>query len=139
MVDIALEYGVGCEQKYLTGVKVVAMLVKQIRNTLHKYRGFTTTRNAIYQKSRHFFMANDQVLLFLDGGSNGLHMRGAALRKRCQQKRILNSHTGIKVCVKRVCLNVELTTQLQVHPDSSTIGLIGRWAVILIVVHLSYR
>ena len=81
-------------------------------------------------------MADDEVLLFLDGGGNGLHVLGALCGKRLQQQRVLDGDIGVEIRAKRFALDVELTAVEQVDFDGAAVGLVGGGAVFLVVVHL---
>ena len=84
-------------------------------------------------------MADNHVLLFLDGSGNSLHLRGALAGKRGQQQLILDGYGGVEAGVEFVSCNVELAAQLQVDVDGTAIRFVGGGAVGLVVVHLRHR
>lgn len=56
----------------------------------------------------HILVADDEVLLLLDGGGDGLHVFGAAARKAIAQQRVLDGDIGVEIRAKRFALDVEL-------------------------------
>ena len=84
-------------------------------------------------------MAHDGVLLLLDGGRDGLHLRGALLRERREQERVLDGDGGVEVGVQAVFLDVELAAQLEIDADGAAVGHVGGAAVVLVVVGLGHR
>ena len=70
--------------------------------------------DAVDEQHVAILMADNLVLLLLDGGRDVLHPRGALLGKRGQKHGILNRHRGVEIRVEAVGFDVELAAQLQV-------------------------
>ena len=137
-VDVMPEHGVGRDQVHVVGVERVAFGVEQVRDTLQQHRGLARPRDAAHEQNGHVGMADDRVLLLLDGRSDGRELRRATLRERGQQQRVLDGHRGVEVGAQLVAVQVELATQLQVDFDRAAVGLVARGPVGLVVVHLGH-
>ncbi len=138
VVDVGAEHRVGRDEEHLARVQAFALLIEQVGDSLQQHRGFAAAGDAVYQQGRHVFVADHDVLLFLDGGGDGLHLRGALTRKRGQQQLVLDCHGGVEAGVQLVVRDVELAAQLQVDVDGAAVRLVGGGAVGLVVVHLGH-
>ena len=136
--DVVLEHRVRRDEEDLARIEAAAVLVEQIRDALQQHRRLAAARDAAHQQHGHVLVTHHLVLLLLDGGRDGLHLRRAALRERCEQERVLDGHGGVEVGVQAVFFDVELAAQLEVHVDGAPIGHVGRGAVVLVVVHLGH-
>ena len=114
-------------------------MIEQVCDALQKHARFAAARNACHQKRGNVFVAHDFVLLALDGGGNGLHLRGALMRKRFKQKRVLNGDGGVEIGVERVGFDVELASACEVDMDSASVCHIARGPVALVVIGFGYR
>ena len=114
VLDVFGEHGVRADQEHLARVQIAAVAVEQVGDALQQHAGLAAAGDARYQKRRHVLVADDEVLLFLDGGRDGLHVLGALRRKRLQKQRVLDGHVGVKVGVQLVALQVELAARQQV-------------------------
>ena len=139
VLDVFREYRVGADEEHLTRVERSAVAVEQVCDALQQHAGLAAARDAGDQQCRHILVADDEVLLLLDGGGDGLHVFGALCGKRLQQQRVLDGHVGVEIRAKRFALDVELTAVEQVDFDGAAVGLVGGGAVFLVVVHLGNR
>ena len=111
-------------------------MVEQVRDALQKHARLAAAGDARHQKRGNVFVAHHFVLLALDGGGDGLHLRGALVRERFEQKRVLNGDSGVEIGVQRVGLDVELAAACKVYMNGSAVCHIARGAVALVVVGL---
>ena len=84
-------------------------------------------------------MADDRVLLFLDGGRDRLHPVRPAPGQGIQQQGVFNGNAGIKISQQPVPLQGELSAQGQIHLNFSSVHCIGSPAVGLTVIGLRDR
>ena len=136
--DVVLEHRVRRDEEDLARIEAAAVLVEKVGDALQQHRRLAAARDAAHQQHGHVLVTHHLVLLLLDGGRDGLHLRRAALRERCEQERVLDGHGGVEVGVQAVFLDVELAAKLEVHVDGAPIGRVGRGAVVLVVVHLGH-
>ena len=112
--DVLLEHRVGRHEVHLVGPQVLAVAEQQVGDALQQHRGLAAARHAAHQHRRDVLVADDGVLLLLDGGRDGLELRGALRGEAGQQQRVLDGHRGVEVALEGVALDVELAAQLQV-------------------------
>jgi len=137
-VDVVAEHGVGRDQVDVVGVERLALGVEQVGDALQEHRGLARARDAAHEEHGHVRVADDRVLLLLDGRRDGRELRRAALRERCQQQRVLDGHRGVEVGAQLVAVQVELAAELQVHLDRAAVGIVARAAVGLVVINLGH-
>ena len=139
VLDVLREHRVGADEEHLTRVERSAVAVEQVCDALQQHAGLAAARDAGDQQCRHILVADDEVLLLLDGGGDGLHVFGALRGKRLQQQRVLDGDIGVEIRAKRFALDVELAAVEQVDFDGAAVGLVGSGTVFLVVVHLGNR
>ena len=139
ILDIRAENRVRRDEKHFARVELGAILVEQVRDALQKHARFAAARDARHQKRGNVFVAHDFILLALDGGGNGFHLRGALMRKRFKQKRVLNGDGGVEIGVERVGFDVELASAREVDMDGSPVRHIACGPVALVVIGFGYR
>ena len=84
--DIGGEHRVGAYEEHLFGAQRAALLVKQVGDALHEHARLAAAGNARDEQRLNILMADDDVLLLLDGGGDGLHVLGALARQRMEQQ-----------------------------------------------------
>ena len=136
--DVMAEHRVRRDEEDLARIEAAALLVEEVGDALQEHRRLAAARDAAHQQHRHVLVAHDGVLLLLDGGRDGLHLRGALLRERRQQERVLNGDRGVEIGSQAVFLDVELAAQLEVGFDGAAVGHVRGAAVVLVVVGLGH-
>ena len=81
-------------------------------------------------------MADDRVLLALDGRGDGRELLGVVLLERAEKQRVLDGHGGVEVGVEHVARDVKLAAQQQVDGARAAVHLVGGGSHLLVVVGL---
>ena len=137
-VDVVAEDVVGREEEDLVGREGLALLVEEVRHALQQHRGLARAGDAAHEQHGHVLVADDRVLLALDGCGDGRELLGVVLLERAEKERVLDGHGGVEVRVELVARDIELSAQQQVDGAGATVHLVGGGAHLLVVVGLGH-
>ncbi len=139
VVDVLAEHRIQGHQVHVLRAERLSLVVEQVGDALQKDRGLSGARDAVDEHHRHVRIADDGVLLLLDGRGDGLHLVGAGPRERGKKKGILDGDLRVKVPVQVIPVEVKLAPQEQVAGNLLSVHRVVGLSVVLVVVGLCKR
>ena len=120
-IDVALEHGVGREEKHLARVERVALMVEEVGYALQQDGGLARAGDAPHEERRNVGMPHDLVLLALDGCRDRLQLLAVIVLERREQQRVLYGDGRVKVGVELVFADVELPPEQHLDVDLASV------------------
>ena len=106
--DVVAKHRVWGDEEHVLGPEALTVLVEQVCDALEKHRCLARTSDAGDEQHGAVLVADDGVLLLLDGRSDRLHLGGALLGQRREKQRILDGDAGVEIGAQLVAHDVEL-------------------------------
>ena len=134
--DVVAKHRVRRDEEHVLGAEALAVLVEQVCDALEQHRRLARTRDAGDEQHGAVLVADDGVLLLLDGRGDRLHLGGALFGQRREKQRILDGDVGVEIGAQLVAHDVELAAQREVDGDRAAVRAVVRGTHVLVVVHL---